>query len=416
MAPLNILISGAGIAGNALALLLSKFGHNITVVERYPSLRTSGLQLDLRGHGIEVPKRMELEEAFRAKASPEQGSQVVDSSGRRRAYFPANKSGKGQQGFTSDHEIMRGDFCDLLYKRAKAHARYIFDTSINSFVQRDNIVHILLTDGTAESFDLVVGADGQWSRTRKMMLGPTASDPFHPIPGPIYVSYFSIPKPIKTGEEYIATIYMSTKGRSVLVRRSNPNEIQVYLGCNFASARLQNTRHDDVKGQMDAIAEGMKGAGWQVDEILEAMRGSKNFYCENMGIVKLEKWYDSNVVLVGDAAYGSSGMSGYGTSSSLLGAYILAGEIGKHCADENAKDGLGKALMAYEDKFQPFMTQVQAGLLDDNNWWIMSTSFGIGLINSFLWIASMLKVDIGRWFVRPDIKDWELPYYAELHQ
>lgn len=85
MAPLNVLIIGAGIAGNFLALLLSKLNHNVTVVERYPTLRTSGLQLDLRGHGIKILKRMGLEEAFRAKSTPEQGTQVVDSSDTRRA-------------------------------------------------------------------------------------------------------------------------------------------------------------------------------------------------------------------------------------------------------------------------------------------------------------------------------------------
>lgn len=107
MAPLNVLIIGAGIAGNFLALLLSKLNHNVTVVERYPTLRTSGLQLDLRGHGIKILKRMGLEEAFRAKSTPEQGTQVVDSSGTCHASFPANMTGRGQQGFTSDYEIMR---------------------------------------------------------------------------------------------------------------------------------------------------------------------------------------------------------------------------------------------------------------------------------------------------------------------
>lgn len=113
---------------------------------------------------------------------------------------------------------------------------------------------------------------------------------------------------------------------------------------------------------------------------------------------------------------GSSATSGHGTTSSLLGSYILAGEISKYCGGEDGKDGLDKALKAYEDKFQPFMTQVQAGLLDDNNWWIMPTSVGIGLMYIFLWVASMLKVDIGKWMVRADVKDWELPYYAALHQ
>lgn len=211
MAALNILISGAGIAGNALAFLLLKLNHNVTVVESYPILRTSGLQVDLRGHGIAVLKRMGLEEAFRAKSAPKQGLQVVDHSGRRRAYFPANKSGEGQQGFTSDYEIMRGDFCDLFYERTKTQATYIFGTSIESLVQEDDGVHVTSANGATGIFDLVVGADGQWSRTRKMMLGTNAKYPFRPLPGPMYVAYFNMPRPIKDGEEYIATMYKTTK-------------------------------------------------------------------------------------------------------------------------------------------------------------------------------------------------------------
>ena len=46
---MKVLISGAGIAGNAIAFWLSKLGHTVTVIERFPSLRATGLQLDLRG-------------------------------------------------------------------------------------------------------------------------------------------------------------------------------------------------------------------------------------------------------------------------------------------------------------------------------------------------------------------------------
>ena len=90
---MKLLISGAGIAGTSLALWLSKLGHDITVVEHFPSLRATGLQL--RGHGIEVKKRMGLEKSFRSKVAPEEGLQIVDKTGKRRAFFPANKSGKG---------------------------------------------------------------------------------------------------------------------------------------------------------------------------------------------------------------------------------------------------------------------------------------------------------------------------------
>jgi 2-polyprenyl-6-methoxyphenol hydroxylase-like FAD-dependent oxidoreductase len=80
MAQMKVLISGAGITGNALAYWLSKLGHDVTVIERFPELRTTGLQVDLRGPGVEVLKLMGLDQAFRAKSVPEQGTLIVDSS------------------------------------------------------------------------------------------------------------------------------------------------------------------------------------------------------------------------------------------------------------------------------------------------------------------------------------------------
>jgi 2-polyprenyl-6-methoxyphenol hydroxylase-like FAD-dependent oxidoreductase len=127
-----------------------KLGHDVTVVERFPSLRAMGLQIDLRGHGIEVMRRMGLEEAFRSKSAPEQGLQIVDKSGRRRAYFPSNKGSKGPQNFTTDFEIMRGDLYRLIYDTTKDRAKYIFGTSIESFEEKDSSVEIRFTNGKTE--------------------------------------------------------------------------------------------------------------------------------------------------------------------------------------------------------------------------------------------------------------------------
>lgn len=130
MAPLKVLISGGGIAGNALAFWLSKQGHGVSIIERFPELRATGLQVDLRGYGIETMRRMGLEEAFRAKSVKEQGLRVVNNSGRQIAFFRVNRSGKGLQSFTTDFEIMRGDLCRLLYDTTEDRAKYIFGASL----------------------------------------------------------------------------------------------------------------------------------------------------------------------------------------------------------------------------------------------------------------------------------------------
>lgn len=78
MAPLKVLICGGGVAGPALGFWLSKLGHDVTLIERWPTLRTSGQQLDLRGPGIQVMKRMGLEDLFRTHGVSERGMQFVD--------------------------------------------------------------------------------------------------------------------------------------------------------------------------------------------------------------------------------------------------------------------------------------------------------------------------------------------------
>ena len=419
MAALRILISGAGIAGNALAFWLSKLGHEVTVVERFPHLRTTGLQLDLRGHGIQVLKRMGLEQAFRAKLAPEQGIQIVSGSGKRWAYFPVKKPGKGLQGFTTEYEILRGDLCRLLYDAAKDQTNFVFGTSIDSFEEKGDTVEVRFADGKTDSFDLVVGADGVGSRTRKLMIGTESKDPFYPVED-MYIAYFTMPRKIREGEQYIASAYTATGGRAIMTRRLNADELQVYLNCKSDSERLRNARQGDVEEEKAAMAEVFKGAGWITDDILKSLRDVGDFYCERLGLIKMKPWYKGRVALVGDAAHCPAALTGMGTTSAFVGAYILAGEIGRHCGrvrndkEGNIKDGLPLALKAYDDKFRPFMDQVQKGVGENADSW-PSTPLGITIMNCILGAASLLRINIlGRFVLKEDVKGWDLPGYDEL--
>lgn len=73
---------------------------------------------------------MELEEAFCNRTVYEQGLQLVDQSGKVRPYFPANRTGKGLQSFTTDFEIMRGDFVQLLHDASKDRVKYLFGLTV----------------------------------------------------------------------------------------------------------------------------------------------------------------------------------------------------------------------------------------------------------------------------------------------
>ncbi|KEY73421.1 hypothetical protein S7711_06840 [Stachybotrys chartarum IBT 7711] len=416
---MKVLISGGGIAGPALAFWFAKLGYNVTVVERFPRLRTNGLQIDLRESGVEVLKRMGLEEAFRAKAVEEAGTQLVDSSGKRRAWFPATK----QPGsFTSEYEIMRGDLCQLFYDATKESVEYVFGTWITSFEENEQHVKVNFANGTTDNFDLLVGADGQNSRTRKMMLGSDVPDAFHPFRD--VTAYYSIRRPVQEGEEFVATMYVTTGNRAMMTRRTSPDKLLVYAG-GAEPEELKDIRPGDVEAQKKALCKMYKGAGWITEELLEAAKDSTDFHCERLGMVKLDSWSKGRVVLVGDAAYCPSANTGMGTTLSVLGAYILAGEIGKRCGRgdrlaangaTNTKTNLLAAFDAYERTLRPFTDFVQGGVpKEGGSAWFPTSAFGIWAAYLIMGVASALRINLlGAMFIQRTPKGWETPDYSQV--
>ncbi|KFY20139.1 hypothetical protein V491_03956 [Pseudogymnoascus sp. VKM F-3775] len=306
----------------------------------------------------------------------------------------------------------------------KDRVEYVFGTSIESFEEKDDVVEVRFSDGRTSGYDLLIGADGQGSRTRKMMLGPGAADAFVPIADGEYIAYFTIPRPMREGEAYMGTCYLATGNRWVLTRRSNSKEMQIYLACKLDAGRLRAARQEGVQEEKEALAEIFNDAGWQLPEILESLKDTDNFYGEHLGLVKLDSWSRGRVTLLGDAGFCPSARTGMGTTSAMVGAYILAGEIGRHCGlskggDDSkrgdTKDGITAALKSYEQKFRPFMDHVQKGVEERSHLdSFMSTSLGIAAVNFLVGIASLFKVNIGKWSRKENMKGWDLPEYEEM--
>lgn len=415
MARLKIVICGAGIASAALAFWLSKY-HDVTVIERHPDLRSTGLQIDIRGHGIEVLKRMGLESAFREVSVKEEGLEFVNSNGKVVAYFPANKTGEGLQSFTTDYEIMRGDLINILYNNIKDRVRFMFGTTIEDFEQLDDSVEVRLSTGQKQRYDLLIGADGQWSRTRKQMLGPGVKDPIQFLG--VYAGYFTIPRQIKDGETYNATAYVAPGKRLLFTRRHKPDTVQVYLVGLTDSERVMAARQGGIEQEKAILSELFRSAGWRSEELATEMQESKDFYCEHMGVVRLNKWTKGRVALLGDAAYCPTATTGMGTTSSLVGAYVLAGEIQDHINRlGTSKEVIPKALNSYEQRFRPFMDTVQDGIEKDKTYWhkMPQGPLLLILLNIFLSIASFFRLDIlASNIMREDTGTWRLPEYKGM--
>lgn len=269
----------------------------------------------------------------------------------------------------------------------------------------------------------LVGADGQWSRTRTMMLDRDAPDPMHFLRHNVFIAYYTMPRPAKGQDEtYDATAYVAAGNRMILKRGSDPHQIQVYLQVmkGAATGRLKEAHRGGVAAEKAAMSQIFQGAGWRTEELLAGMHAADDFYLERLGVVKMDSWSRGRVVLAGDAAHCPSAMTGMGTTSALVGTYILAGEIERHCGGGSGgtKDGLDVALKEYDRKMRPFMDRVQKGVAEGSMFWDLwpSSWLGVAALNLVLRLVAVTRLTtIASWIFPEEARDdWELPEYEEL--
>src|SRR5262249_31820329 len=110
----------------------------------------------------------------------------------------------------------------------------------------------------------------------------------------------------------------------------------------------------DRAQQEEALRTVYAGIGWEVPRLLELMPQASDWYFDIGAQVDMTEWARGRVVLVGDAAYCASPMSGQGSSLALIGAYVLAGELVAAGGDHEA------AFAEYDRVMRPFIAVNQA--------------------------------------------------------
>ncbi|MDI1460813.1 FAD-dependent monooxygenase [Catellatospora sp. KI3] len=341
MAGRRVLISGAGIAGPALAYWLHEYGMSPVVVERHGGIRPGGQTVDLRGAGRTVAWRMGIEEAVRSASTGEDGVAFVDARDRVKAAFAA--AAFGGEGFVAELEILRGELARLLYDRTRRHTEYLFGDRITAVDDREDEVRVSFAHGPARSFDLVVAADGIGSSTRGLVFGAEA----RVVPLGLYTSYLTIPRAASDGSW--ARWHNAPGGRVVVLRPDNLGTTRALMSFLCPPRGYERLPADEQKALLRRV---FAGVGWEAPRVLDALGGAEEFYCELVGQVHAPRWSRGRVALLGDAGYCASPISGMGTSLALVGAYVLAGELA-------TRTGHRDALRAYERVMRPYVAQAQ---------------------------------------------------------
>ncbi|WP_159927922.1 MULTISPECIES: FAD-dependent monooxygenase [Nocardia] len=344
---LRVLVAGGGIGGNAVALQLLRSGITATVVERAAAPRPGGQAVDLRGPSREVAERMGMMPGIRGYQLDERGMRYVDDEGREILRMSAELfEGKGG---VAEIEITRGDLSQVLLDllAAEGGVDYRYGEWITALRQDDAGVDVTFASGAVERFDVVIGADGLHSATRRMAFGP--EEQFSTYLGG-YMSFFTLPRP-EDLEPHWFTMHSLLGATGVGMRPDADTATCKALVVIRAAANPALRR--DVAAQQRFIRDRLAGGGWESARIAAAMSEAPDFYFDELARIDMPSWSRGRVVLLGDAGYCGSPLTGQGTAMALVGAYVLAGELAARA------DNPGACLARYEEVLRPFVTTAQ---------------------------------------------------------
>jgi 2-polyprenyl-6-methoxyphenol hydroxylase-like FAD-dependent oxidoreductase len=388
----QVAISGAGVAGAALAHWLHRTGHTPTVIEQAPEFRTGGYMIDLWGVGYQVAKRMGIEDPIRAAGYQIKYLRSLGSGGEVKADVDVEVF---RRMFGDDlTSLPRGDLAAAIYGTIEDKVETIFGDSIATVTERSDGIRLTFEKTSPRDFDLLIGADGLHSNVRRLVFGPEQGfehylgckvaaclvDDYRPRDDLIYVTY-------------------STPGRQ-LARFALRGDRTMFL---FIFRAEHPSSWSAGVAPKEQLRKEFGDVGWESRKILAALDDVDDLYFDVVSQIRMNRWSHGRVLLVGDAAGCISLLGGEGTGLAITEAYVLAGELARAGADYRG------AFDAHEARLRPFIASKQAGAAKLIPFFATRTRFG-------LWFRTlaMRTANFGRLatlFAGSVRDDFELPEY-----
>jgi 2-polyprenyl-6-methoxyphenol hydroxylase-like FAD-dependent oxidoreductase len=393
---MRVAIVGAGIAGPTLAYWLWRYGHEPTLIEKAPRLRTGGYAVDFWGGGYAVAERMGLTDELHSVGYQVQDVRLVDRKSRKAGGFSVDSFRRALDGrFVT---VARGDLAAMIYRCIHRDVETLFGETVSAIAQDDSGVRVTFECGRRRMFDLVIGAGGIHSPVRGLVFRPEAA--FETDLG-YRVAAFEA-EGYQPRDELVYVAY-NTPGR--MIGRFAMREDRTLFLFVFTADRMSGPDPRNLAEVRNTLRDVFGDAGWECPEILRELDCISDLYFDRVSQIAMDSWSQGRVALIGDAAAAVSLLAGEGAGLAMVQSYILAGEINLAGADYQ------EAFRRYERRLRPVVEARQQSAHGFAAIFAPKTSLGLWTRNQ----ASKL-LDIPRvadWAVRREFRDdMTLPEYA----
>ena len=276
---MDVLISGAGIAGPTLAWWLLRDGHNVTIVEQAPAFRAGGYVIDFWGKGYDLAERMGLMPRLETVGYHVNEVRFVGADGRRRGGFDVSVLDRITHGrFIT---VPGGELSRAIFEAVEGRCETIFGDSVAGLELDRDGTGALLEGGEKRLFDLVVGAEGIHSVTRELVFGPESA--FERFLGYNFAAYTIHGYPRRDPDIYL--MYGEPGRQAARFTLHGDASLVLLIWRDPAGTPIP---HDEAE-QKAVIRERFAGMGWEVPAFLEGLAVADDLYLDRVSQIRMER-------------------------------------------------------------------------------------------------------------------------------
>lgn len=301
----GVLIVGGGIAGLATAAGLTRAGIACEIVERAEAWAPVGAGIVLGVNAMRVMKSLDLAETVAKRGATLGRGAITDNRGRR---LGATDFALMEAEFGPTIALHRAALHEVL-RAAAPDVPVALGTSVDSIAQDAGGVHVRMTDGREQRFDLVVGADGLRSGVRELVFGDDRVT---------YSGYTCWRLVVDAPVDVVEMREMW--GRGTRFGIVPIGEGRVYC---FAVANAPRGEADPAEGRLDRFRERFAAFEGQVPAILSTLEHPDQLIHNDLEELDDGAWSEGRVGLVGDAAHAMTPNMGQGAAMALEDAMVL---------------------------------------------------------------------------------------------